>query len=253
MAETFIIRGFWGPRAEGDAGLAERTGSLLGRLDALLPGGVDRWDLPKGDPVAVADHAGLASYVRELAEEARRESPGLGIVFVSSGMGSDGAWFRVTLAAGGTALGPGLMNSVVVKLAWPAGDVDAQLAMACDALVALVEEWDPDWGDIYTRRLRDGLRDRVEARMRAPSPGYSVYLSSLRCEAARAVSLPGRQWELAGGGVVSVDSERGSLPSVDQVLALDQALASSGAFEPTPVDSPHIVERTVAISPEAGS
>jgi hypothetical protein len=47
MAETFLIRGFWGSRAEGDAGLAERIGSLLGRLDALLPGRDGRWDLPK--------------------------------------------------------------------------------------------------------------------------------------------------------------------------------------------------------------
>ena len=240
MAETFIIRGFWGSRAETDAGLAERIGSLLGRLGAILPGGVDRWELAKREPLAVADQAGLESYVRELAEKGRRESPGLGVIFVSTGKGSDGAWFRLTLSAGGTVLGPRQMNSIVLKLVWPSGAVDAQLGMARDALVALAEECDPDWGDIWTHQLSNALRGRAEERKRAPSAGYSYYLSGLRWTAATAASLPGRQRELARGGVVSLDGERDCLPPADQVVALDQALASAGAFEPIPVEPPRL-------------
>jgi hypothetical protein len=236
MAETFLIRGFWGPRAEGDAELPGRVRRFLGRLNALRPGPGDTWSLPEDDRLEAADSAGLAHYVREEAAQVRQESDKLPTVLVLWAKPADGIKIEVTIAAGST----GMKNSAVVTFVPSAGDVDAQLAMAHDVLGALVEEWDPDWGDIYTRQLQGGLRGRVEARTESPRAGYSLYLSGLRWKAARAVSLPGRQWELAEGGVVSLDGEPGSLPSVDQVVALDEALAPTAAFGPVPHDSPHL-------------
>lgn len=241
MSETFLVRGFWGPRAEANVDLAQRTCAFLSRLGRLRPEGFGDWVLADDSVLSVDDPASLGARIEQKVELRGAEGAELGVVLVVSGSSPTGATCRVTATVGVTSQLEALQNSIVVKLQ-PSmtGDSGEWLAAAEQTLSDLVDEWAPDWGDVSTRGLSAGLRGKVTVENRAPRIGFFTYVSGSRWSLLNGVQLTGNLKEHPlGGGMISLPSEDVMSP-VDAAIATDAAVRDSGALAPMPTDRPHL-------------
>jgi hypothetical protein len=97
----------------------------------------------------------------------------------------------------------------------------------------VVTAWDPDWGNVTSRSLRDALAGAQPAGKPGPDIGYLNYLSE-----GRAQALPGdldqQVVRLDEGGVIIGSSESGDLLPVEKTAKLAEVLRPSPAFAPTP-------------------
>ena len=241
MSGTFLVRGFWGPRAEASVELAERVCAFLGRLESLRPEGFGDWVLSDDSALSAGDPASLGARIEQQIELRGAEGAELGVVLAISGRSKAGAKCTVTATVGVTSQLEALKNSVVVKLQpSTAGDGGEWPAAAEQTLSALVEEWAPDWGDVSTRGLWAGLRGKVTVQDRAPRIGIFTYLSASRWSSLNRVQLTGNlKEESRGGGIISLPSE-GDMSPVDAAIATDLALRGSEALAPMPTDRPHL-------------
>lgn len=231
------MRGFWGPRAEESLELARRVCALLARIEDLRPEGFGDWVLAEETRLSSGDPGRLAEYIDSEIERRGEDGTHLGVVLVTSAVAPSGAKVSVTATVGVTSRSASLKNSVVVEVGGP----DESVEIAQRTLAALVDEWDPDWGDIASHQLWDDVRGRVRTRRRAPRIGYVTYLSRTRWGLVSAgPDLPCRleQWS-EDSGVLSLLSQTGSLPLPDAVVALDHAIDGTGAFQAMPTDRPH--------------
>jgi len=112
-------------------------------------------------------------------------------------------------------------------------------------LVAMAEEWEPDWGYIGAQTLRE--QQMLQGRgHREPVAGYLTYLSAARAQALPAgLAAIGRAriYRIRDGGVVVslIDAQADSgLPTDDRVIGLARALRDAGGFDPTPIDRARI-------------
>lgn len=239
MSETFLVRGFWGPRAESVLELAERTSAFTSRLERLRPEGFGDWSLPDGTKVSGGDPEWLGAHLAQEIERRGAEGAELGVVLVLAGGSSEGANCTVTATVGVSSRLAALKNSVVVKLRPPeTADGVEWLHAARQSLSDLVETWAPDWGDVSTRGLWADVRGKVTVQDRAPRVGYLTYLSSARAGSLGDVPSSMDVTRLPGGGAVVSPLEGGRMPKAEEIIALDRALAACGALTPMPTDRP---------------
>ncbi|WP_433007423.1 hypothetical protein [Kribbella sp. CA-294648] len=224
MDEPLIARGFWGPRRETPDQVADRLLAFLAGLDEVVGESV-RWSSPEssGQPLAEPGHA---RQVISDAFRANTDAPQLGINQAYDGSGQRVHKFRISMGVGRYSESPGAHNSFVLR--W-AGAED----LADPILRQVVTAWDPDWGNVTSRSLRDALGGLQPAGKPGPDIGYLNYLSE-----GRAQALPGgldRQMvKLDDGGVIIGSGKSGDLPPVEQTAELAKVLSPTPAFAPTP-------------------
>jgi Immunity protein 52 len=234
MIESWSVSGCWGPRPEPAIECARRWLTFFLSLEALDVDELRGWGIPKGSPRDVPDLPQELSALT--AEVADGQSPDDELGFTL------GAWNRrqreqsvsFTSSCGGSS--DAVLNNAFLGLQAATGaDVRKWARLANDLLTALAEAWQPDWGYFVS----DSLRDQQEREdPRSPVAGYVTYLSPGR-RAALPRDVRARVSTTPDGGVlISLVEPDGSLPKPQDVLRLAKTLTKSGAFAPTPEDSP---------------
>lgn len=247
--DKLVVRGFWGPRKEADSPGAQRWLTFLERLGAVIPGAPTApggWKDAEGGTLparidAVASHIEARSDPADIAR-------GLGYVFSAISSVSGGVGLAVLGSTGMTKASTVLTNSIVVEIrAAPGSGADLGvewLPLATATLEALVEAWDPDWGVVADRALRDHLEMARGRPRRTPDTGWVTYLSSGRAALVPSDLAGSRRSTRTGGVLVDLVTDEGSLPSHDTVLVLDTSLHSTPAYDPVPADAPHLGDPT---------
>ncbi|WP_350279746.1 Imm52 family immunity protein [Kribbella sp. HUAS MG21] len=224
MDEPLIARGFWGPRQETPDRIADRLLGFLAGLDEVVGESV-RWSSPELPGESLTE-PGNARRVIADAFLANTDAPHLGINQAFDGSGQRVRKFRISMGVGRYSEAPNAHNSFVVR--WAGAE-----ALAEPILRRLVAAWDPDWGNVTSRSLRDALGGPQGAGTPGPDVGYLNYLSE-----GRAQALPGdldqQVAKLDEGGVVIGPDESDDLLSVEKAAALAEVLRPSAAFAPTP-------------------
>ncbi|GAA1526680.1 Imm52 family immunity protein [Kribbella lupini] len=224
MDEPLITRGFWGPRQETPDQVADRLLTFLAGLDEVVGESV-RWSSPESPGQSLAE-PGHARRVIADAFRANTDAPQLGINQAYDGSGQRVGKFRISMGVGRYSESPNAHNSFVVR--WVGAE-----ALADPILRRVVTAWDPDWGNVTSRSLRDALAGLQPAGKPGPDIGYLTYLSE-----GRARAMPGglgqQVVELDGGGVIIGSSESSDLLSVEKTAQLAEVLRPSPAFAPTP-------------------
>ncbi|WP_406255887.1 Imm52 family immunity protein [Streptomyces nigra] len=225
------VRGFWGPRKEAPLGLAGRLEGFLRRLQESSGGTLIDWHTAEDGDIAL-DSEVLADYIVAANPESDAEHMG----YTTSLWAQQAGVMRVEVSTtvGGTAEYTG--NRIVVTVQ-PAGDASpAGLAgMAWSALVALAEEWEPDWGDVSDEVTRKAVQTSNGIRRSDPRCGYAVYLSSGR-RALVPADFPGDRTPTQDDGLVIVlPAAGGGFVTVEDVVSLDARLRRAGALDKLPV------------------
>ncbi len=224
MDEPLIARGFWGPRQEMPDRVADRLLAFLAGLGEVVGESI-RWLSPEspGQSLAVPE---VARRVIADAFGANTDAPHLGINQVYDGSGQRVGKFRISMGVGRYSDSPNAHNSFVVR--WAGAE-----ALADPILRRVVTAWDPDWGNVTSRSLRDALSGLQPAGKPGPDIGYLTYLSE-----GRAQALPGgldqQVTKLDEDGVIIGSAESGDLLPVEKLAELAKALRPSPAFAPTP-------------------
>ncbi|UGY93372.1 Imm52 family immunity protein [Streptomyces gobiensis] len=238
-----VVRGFWGPRSEGPLELAERWLAFLERLRKLDPDTFCGWrEVAESDakaPATALDPVALAAYITAANPEPDAQQIGYRATVWTRQEGRPEVTVKVT--GGGTA--DNVPQSVVVNLELMDEDHEApQARLLPEALVALADVWDVDWGDFYDDDLMDAVEEAYDLSNSSPRCGRAVYLSSGR-KALAPEDLPGRRLATGHGGVViDLSGPKGEAPVTDTVIAVNGALRNSGALEelPYPMDRPKL-------------
>jgi hypothetical protein len=248
LEEKLLVKGSWGPREESAQQVAQRWLAFARRLAALEPKLLGRWgwaeDSMEDFRELSLDVDSLRGYIEEAGTQ-RSETPpyeridaDLGFSFsVWNGYLPDGQDVELWVTAGLYTRVAGLSNTVHLDLSVEIEDDRRRwLGLAEEALLALVEAWEPDHGFVGTHPMLDA-QDRGE---REPWVGAVTYLSPGRAVLVGS-GLPGRVRETRDGGVVVslLESDAG-LPDAEQVVALAAKLRSMGALVPTPTTRPQL-------------
>lgn len=243
-SEELLVHSSWGPREESSQQVAERWLAFARRLMPLEPMLLGRWGWAEESLENFHELSLDVDTLRDYLEGAgtqRRESPPYERVAIDLGFSfrlwngwlyGKGAEFAAT--AGLYTQVPGLLNVAYLKLSVDNEDDQRRwLGLAEEALVALVEAWEPDCGYVGTHSMLDAQ----EPRGREPWVGAVTYLSPGR-RALPTFGLPGRVWETRDGGlVVSLLASDAAVPDIEQVVALARRL---GALAPTPSTRPRL-------------
>ncbi|MGW4874302.1 Imm52 family immunity protein [Streptomyces chartreusis] len=216
-----------GPRKEAPLGLAGRLEGFLQRLQEISGGTLIHWHTAEDGDIAL-DSEALADYI----VAANPESDAKHMGYTTSLWAQQTGVMRVEVSTtvGGTAEYTG--NRIVVT-ARPAGDSSpAGLAwMASNALAALAEEWEPDWGDVSDEVTRKAVQTSNGIRRSDPRCGYAVYLSSGRREMVP-MDFPRQRTPTRDEGLVIVlPAASGGFAAVEDVVSLDARLRRAGALD----------------------
>lgn len=236
------IRGFWGTRQESVEELAKRWVAFLRRLSELDGEVFDGWressDNELTAPYLTPTISTLATYI--CAQNPEENADFIGRTATLSASRPACPNVRVSATAGGV---EGVVGSrVVVTLGIEAVPQTAESEVARrlrgrlgDLLSALVEEWEPDWGDVSDMALRDAVANAQGLRPSNPRCGTITYLSAGR-RALAPPDLPSVSRTLPDGGVViDLTDAQGGVATVDQVIAVDSLLRKAGALEKLPI------------------
>jgi len=248
LEEKLLVKSSWGPREESARQVAERWLAFARRLAALEPKLLGRWgwaeDSMEDFRELSLDVDTLCEYIEEAGTQ-RSETPpyeridvDLGFSFsLWNGYLPDGQDVELWVTAGLYTQVAGLSNTVHLDLSVESEDDRRRwLELAEEALLALVEAWEPDHGFVGTHPMLDA-QDRGK---REPWVGAVTYLSPAR-GALVGSGLPGRVRETRDGGVVvSLLESDAVLPDAEQVVALAAQLRSMGALAPTPTTRPQL-------------
>jgi hypothetical protein len=237
-----------GPREESSQQVAERWLAFARRLMPLEPKLLGRWgwaeESVENFHQLSLDIDTLREHVEEAGTQRRETHPTSGSTSTSglrsawwNGYLDDGEDVEFWVTAGLYTQVPGLMNVVHLDLSVDSADDQRRwLGLAEDALVALVEEWEPDCGYVGTHLMLDAQEQNRGKR--DPCVGDVTYLSSGR-RALLGSGLPGRVREARDGGlVISLLEGDAALPDTEQVVALAEQLRALGALAPTPTTRP---------------
>lgn len=224
MDEPLIARGFWGPRQETPDRVADRLLAFLAGLDEVVGESV-RWSSPESSGQSLADPDNARRVIAD-AFRANTDAPHLGINQAYDGSGQRFRKFRISMGVGRYSETPNAHNSFVVR--WVGAE-----ALADPILRRVVTAWDPDWGNVTSRSLRDALAGLQPAGKPGPDIGYLNYLSEGRAQALTG-GLDQQVVELDEGGVIIGSGGSGDLLPVEQTAELAEVLRLSPAFAPTP-------------------
>ncbi|MFB6720682.1 hypothetical protein ACFCV3_10995 [Kribbella sp. NPDC056345] len=219
MDEPLIARGFWGPRQETPDRVADRLLAFLAGLDEVVGESV-RWSSPESAGQSLAEPENARRVIAD-AFRANTDAPHLGINQAYDGSGQRVRKFRISMGVGRYSESPNAHNSFVVRWVGPE-------TLADPILRRVVTAWDPDWGNVTSRSLRDALAGLQPAAQ--PDVGYPNYLSEGRAQALPG-SLEQQVVKLDEGGVIIGSGDSGDLLSLEKTAEL---LGPSPAFAPTP-------------------
>jgi hypothetical protein len=249
LEEKLLVKGSWGPREESAQRVAERWLAFARRLMMLEPKLLGRWgwaeDSMEDFRELSLDVDTLREYIEEIGTQ-RSETPPYGRIDVDLGFSfsvwngylPDGQDVELWVTAGLYTQVAGLSNTVHLDLSVESeADRRRWLGLAEEALLALVEAWEPDHGFVGTHPMLDA-QDRGK---REPWVGAVTCLSPGRGALVVGSVLPGRVRETRDGGVVvSLLESDAVLPDAGQVVALARQLRSKGALAPTPTTRPQL-------------
>lgn len=225
--EVMLVRGFWGPRAESVDDISHRLSALGAVLDGLVAANIP-WRTADGVAVSLAD-ANSVRTVLDSALERSLDAPEVGILEIFEARCLAAASWSMTVTAGGTSTARGVKNSVVLKLS----SLNYLSAIVEKILEGVVAAWDPDWGDVTSDSILDGLSDRDLLMGRAPKFGHMTYLSSGRGPITHSgvelsiVTLP-------GGRIFRSPASRDHLFSAAEAVDLTARLTGTGPLAETP-------------------
>lgn len=228
MDEMMLVRGFWGPRAESVDEISQRLSALGASLDGLVSATIP-WRTADGVDVSLADVNAVRA-VLDSALERSLDAPEVGMLELFEACGPDAAIWAMTVAAGGTSNARKVKNSVVLEVS----GLDSVSMIIGSFLESLVTAWDPDWGDVTSDSILDGLLDRDLLAGRAPKFGHMTYLSSGRRvieSGAIELSIVDLPW---GSVVRSPAASRDHLFSVAEAVELTATLSGTEALAETP-------------------
>ncbi|MFC0623147.1 Imm52 family immunity protein [Kribbella deserti] len=230
MDEPLIARGFWGPRQETPDRVADRLLAFLAGLDEVVGERV-RWSASEASEASGASGRSLAGPddARRMIADAFRantDAPHLGINQAYDGSGQRVRKFRISMGVGRYSESPNAHNSFVVR--WAGAE-----ALADPILRRVAAAWDPDWGNVTSRSLRDALAGLQPAGRPGPDIGYLNYLSEGRAQALPS-GLDLQVVTLDEGGVIIGSGVSGDLLPLEKTAELAEVLRPSPAFAPTP-------------------
>ncbi|MFG3495141.1 hypothetical protein [Streptomyces sp. NPDC047928] len=276
-----VVRGFWGPRKETVAELAVRWTELLTRLGALDGTVFGPWQGLPAPGDAQGGRGGRGGRGGQGGRGGRGGHGGQGgtvpveqgaieaYLRRQAGTAPDGDWADRTGHAMSLSTSPGnparvsvtgtgggesdhLAMSVVITVTTPDGS-DAAPPYA-EALRALAETWDVDWGEVTGTALQLALEDAGRA-PGEPCVGWAGYLSERRAAALAAATaalestdadptapdptapdptalVPGLTTARTAHGGLLLDAGAGA--EVDDLVAFNRWLRATGALEPLP-------------------
>ncbi len=232
---NMTIRVFWGSRSEDPARSAERLWNFLRKLQELIGGETINWYTAEGGALPVERDA-IAAHLLEDNQES--DAPDIGYTTVLDARRPDGLKLQISSTVGGVAEYTG--NRVVLGVRSPAPSFSADLAgFASRTLVAMAEEWEPDWGDVSDVASRTAVQESSGVRRSHPISGYAVYLSAGR-SALIPPDCPAERIATGDGGTVLLPTAGGGgdLAELEAVVDLDARLRDAGAMEklPLPMD-----------------
>ena len=252
--ERLLAAWFWGARRESAEQCARRWLVFLERLAALDDQQLLRgWlDTPDGPPeelqgVRIEPLPLTLPELTRLVEQGALDDPGgFGFGISNGEQGGRRVGFAGTCGGYTTAEGY-FANKLFLELGVEAeADVLRWARLAEEIVVALAEEWEPDWGYLGTRTLRD----QQERGHREPWVGYVTYLSAGRCQAIPAALAAKSRRTRDGGVVVSLIDKDGGLPQPQRVLEAAQLLRAAGVLTPTPVRRARLGDPEVPTPPQ---
>lgn len=236
MAHQLMMRGFWGPRPEGEEGVTERLSAFCKRLGDLFPGEMAEWLDASEIGVRLEDVDEARAFVQQCFSKLSDTETELGVVLVASASPANGVKLTFNAIAGGFSQLATLKNNIVLKLDLPPGIAEHdRVTIARNCFDVLLEEWEPDWGDLTSRVLWDAIRSAVQIKSRTPRAGYVTYLSAGR-KAEIPTELMPQSTETADGGILIGDTADGSFLPPARIADIDNSLRATPAFEPLPTD-----------------